>query len=181
MFDLNKKSMSGIAIAMVALGASWGASAASESASVSVTATVVDNTCTPQWSAAGVTVDMGRVSSNDFGADKIGAAETFIMSLVNCGSDTSKVTVTATGEEDSVDSSLFANSVADGATGVAVGLWGGPDFSTQLVPNGSISIEYPVVNQSIDMNFKAGLMQTGANAPGAGAVKSVINLTMDYE
>ena len=181
MFYFKKKSMSGIAIAMLALGASWSASAASDSVGVVVTATVVDNTCTPQWSPSGVMVEMGRVSIKDFGADGTGATKPFIISLTDCGSDTTKVTVTATGTEDIVDSSLFANVLADGASGVAVGLWGGADLSTQFVPNGAISVEYPVVNQSVDMSFIAALMRTGANAPGAGAVKSTIGLVVNYE
>lgn len=168
-------------IALAILGMTFGAGAASDSATVNVTATVVDNTCTPQWSDSGVSVDLNRVSLKDFGADKIGAEKTFTLSLTDCGSDTTKVVVTASGAEDNTDSRLFSNLESSGATGVAVAIWGDSTQSTQLTPDGLTSAEYTVSNQAVDMTFLARLMQTGDTAPTAGSVKSTVTLTMDYE
>lgn len=171
--------MTGLALAI--MGVSWGVSAASDTATVNITATVVDNTCTPQWSDSGVSVDLNRVSLNDFGTDKIGAEKTFTLSLTDCGSDTTKITVTASGTEDGTDSSLFSNLESDGATGVAVAIWGDSSQSTQLTPDGLNSAEYTVSNQAVDMTFTARLMQTGDATPTAGSVRSAVTLTMDYE
>lgn len=175
----NKLKMTGLVLGI--MGASWGASAASDTATVNITATVVDNTCTPQWSDSGVSVDLNRVSLNDFGTNKIGAEKTFTLSLTDCGSDTTKVTVTASGTEDGTDSSLFSNLESDGATGVAVAIWGDSSQSTQLTPDGLTSAEYTVSNQAVDMTFLARLMQTGDTTPTAGSVRSTVTLTMDYE
>ena len=178
--NVNKKlKMTGFALAV--MSSSWGASAASDTATVNVTATVVDNTCTPQWSDSGVSVELNRVSLKDFGSDKVGAEKTFTLSLTDCGSDTTKVTVTASGTEDGTDSSLFSNLETDGAEGVAVAIWGDSSQSTQLTPDGLTSAEYTVSNQAVDMTFLARLMQTGTATPTAGSVRSTVTLTMDYE
>lgn len=154
--------------------------AASDTANVNVTATVVDNTCTPVWSSGDIIVDMNRVSKQDFGADKIGATKTFDLSLTDCGEDTTRVKVTASGNP-SIDSGLFANMINEGASGVGVGIWGGAEFSTQLMPNGSTSAFYNVNNGEVNMSFLAKLIQVGDTAPSAGEVKSAITLTVDYE
>jgi hypothetical protein len=97
--------------------------------------------------------------------------KTFTLSLTDCGSDTTKVVVTASGAEDNTDSRLFSNLESSGATGVAVAIWGDSTQSTQLTPDGLTSAEYTVSNQAVDMTFLARLMQTGDTAPTAGSEK----------
>jgi len=171
--------MSGIAAAMLTV--SLGAQAASESATINISATVVDNTCTPDWTSAGKEVNMNRVSVDDFGSDKIGASQSFTLNLTDCGAGTTKVKVTASGAADASDSSLFSNTLADSATGVGVGVWGGPAQATQLNPAGSNSVEYAVENNAVNMTFLTKLMKTGTTAITAGNLKSIVTLTVDYE
>ena len=68
---IKKTLLTAATVSLLAL--SPGIQAASDSATVNITATVVDNTCTPQWSTNGVDVAMGRVSLKDFGSDKFKA------------------------------------------------------------------------------------------------------------
>lgn len=171
--------MGGIAAAMLTI--SIGAQAASESATINISANVVANTCTPDWTAAGKDVNMNRVSVDDFGSDKIGATQQFTLNLTECGAGTTKVKVTASGIADTTDSTLFSNTLAEGASGVGVGVWGGPTQATQLNPAGNNSVEYAVSNNAVNMTFLTKLMKTGTEAVTAGNLKSIVTLTVDYE
>ncbi|PJR62134.1 fimbrial protein [Raoultella sp. T31] len=179
---IKKTLLTAATVSLLAL--SPGIQAASDSATVNITATVVDNTCTPQWSMNGVDVAMGRVSLKDFGSDKIGATEAFTLNLAGCGSGATSVKVTASGVSDATDSSLFKNTeTTEGvaATGVGVEIWGDSDQATKMAPDGSNSVMYPIANSKADMTFLARLKQSGATAPGAGAVKSVVTMIFDYQ
>lgn len=157
------------------------AHAASDSATVNITASVVDNTCTPQWSEGGVNVAMNRVSLNDFGADRVAATKNFTLSLANCGSGATTVKVRAAGTSDMTDSALFRNSAAGGATGVGVGVWGDSAQATQLLPDGSNNVEYTIADNRVDMVFQAKLMKSGVEAPSIGEVNSVVTMMVDYQ
>lgn len=153
---------------------------ASDNAVVNLTATVVNNTCTPQWSTAGETVAFNRVAQKEFVDKRVGATKQFTLSLTDCGSDAASVQVTAAGIANSIDNSLFANTVSGGATEVGIGLWGGSAQATQMKPDGSNSVEYAIANQKADMVFEARLMQAGSIVPGTGEFKSVITMTVSY-
>lgn len=157
------------------------AQAASDSATVNITASVVDNTCTPQWNAGGVDVAMNRVSLLDFGEDKVAATKNFTLSLANCGAGATTVKVHAVGTSDSVDSTLFNNTAPSGATGVGIGLWGGETQATQLNPDGSNSVEYTIADSKVDMVFLAKLMKSGDATPSVGEVKSTVTMMVDYQ
>lgn len=168
------------AIAASLLMASSAANAASDSVPVNITATVVNNTCTPDWSVSGVNVDLSRVAVKDFASDKVGSTKTFTLNLKDCGSDATKVTVSASGAADSTDASLFSNTVSS-TSGVGVGIWGGASQDTQMKPNGDGSVEYSISNNAANMTFMAKLMQTGDTSPVAGEVKSTVTMTITYQ
>lgn len=171
------------AIMTALLAFSYGAQAATATATVNVTATVVANTCTPQWSGAQA-LDVGRASMTDFtGTDAVGASNTLDLKLINCGADTTKVKVTADGTPDNGNGDLFANTESGGATGVAFALFGGDDQNTQLKPKNASNVEYAVDSGSktVDMIFRADLKQLSETPPTSGKVTSAITLTMTYE
>ncbi|MGA4368253.1 fimbrial protein [Pantoea ananatis] len=158
------------------------ASAASNSAILNVTATVVDNTCTPGWPAAGVPVQLGRASLKDFdGAGAVGASKPFELDLKDCGSGSTYVTVTANGTPDTNNQSLFANGSSAGATGVGLGLYGGNDQTTSLLPNGSNSVKYTVMDSKVSMGFIAKLIQSNATKPTSGEFTSIVTLNVAYD
>ncbi|MGP2522370.1 fimbrial protein [Pantoea ananatis] len=158
------------------------ANAASDSANVTVSATVVDNTCTPGWPSSGINVPLGRASLKDFtgtGAD--GISKAFSLDLKDCGSGSTSVTVTANGTPDSNNQSLFSNSVGSGAEGVGLGLYGGSTQTTLLLPNSGNSVSYQVADGQVTMGFIAKLIQSGATKPTSGEFRSVVTLNVSYD
>lgn len=177
MMTLMKKA--GLAGAITtALLLSTGAQAASDTAQINITATVVDSTCTLDTSK--VPVDLGRAAGRDFAAaGDVGASATFKLHLSNCGADVTKVKVTASGTPDDDNSELFKNTGA--ATGVGVAVFGDANQSTQLKPDGN-AVEYDITGQKeADLPFKAELRQSADTKPGTGDVVSVLTLTLTYE
>lgn len=168
------------ALSLIATCLFSNAQAATDSATINLSATVVDNTCTTEWSTAGVDVNMNRVSLQDF-SDKVGASKNFTLSLKDCGADTTTVKVTATGTPDDQDNTLFSNTEAKGASGVGFSIWGGSTQATQMKPDGSGTAEYTITDGKADMVFLAKLMQTGTDTPGTGEVKSIVTMTVDYQ
>ena len=155
--------------------------AASDSAKVTVTATVVDNTCTPSWSASGIDVALGRASLRDFsGTGSSGATKTFALDLEGCGSGSKSVTVTADGTPDTTNQTLFANATSNGAKGVALGLYGGSTKASQLLPNAGSSVDYQIVDNKVSMGFTAKLIQTSASSPTSGDFSSIVTLNVAY-
>lgn len=179
MFSIKKIAMLTVTTALFSV--SMGANAATDSAVVNITATVVNNTCTPTWTGAGVDVALGRVSQKDFGGAKTAGDTPFNLKLEGCGADATTVTVKASGSPDLVDANIFKNEDSSGSTGVGVAIFGDETQSTQMKPNGDGSVTYTIANNQVDMAFKAQLKQTGADAPTSGAVKSTVTLNIEYQ
>lgn len=154
--------------------------AAIDSATINITANLVENTCTPQWSDAGLSVDMNRVSLNDFGNERVAAIQNFTLSLDNCGGASRTIKVHATGSSNSFNPSLFSNTAENGATGVAVSLWGGSSQMTKMLPNGGTSVEYTVTEHKVDMVFQVRLIKNYLEKPGVGYFSSVVTMMIDY-
>lgn len=173
------------AVAVLLLASSLSVQAAPESATVNITASVVDNTCTPDWDAAGVSVPMGSAHVSDFNQKgDVALTKEFDLKLKDCGDASTKVKVTANGTGDTDDTSAFVNQTdvdGGGASGVAITIFGGEKQDTQLLPDGSASTEYAIADSAADMKFLAKLEMSGAKAVTTGDVKSVVNMTIDYE
>lgn len=170
------------------LAASWSVHAADSSptATVHITATVVGNTCTPEWATEkNVEVSLGKVADTALkSVGDVGATKPFVLSLKDCDSGITKVSVTSMGQADTADSKAFANTATNGADGVAVTLFGGDDQSTQLTPDATSSAEYAVTDGAAEMTFLAKLKRSAAVAEGGnkdGAVESTATLYMSYE
>lgn len=85
---------------------------------VYVTGTITDNTCTLSPDSENIQVDMGTVSNRQFYQAGAGAEwQPFSITLQNCGSTASGVTVSFSGTSDPQDGDLFAvNTGADTAS-----------------------------------------------------------------
>lgn len=178
-----KKLCSASAIALAVYASSWGAHAAdATSAIVNMTATVVGQTCTPSWASSGnVSVDLGKVSAKDLVSQSdVGSARPFSLSLTNCDSGVTKVSVTAAGTPDGTDASAFKN------TGDAT-LFGGDDGTQQLMPDGSSSVLYSITGGAGNMPFSAKLIRSAATdvddnkGVKNGSVISTATLYMTYQ
>lgn len=180
-------SMAALALMVASCGAHAAGNVADAAmAQVNITATVVGGTCTPSWkSSTPVAVDLGKVSDTNM-ADKgdIGSMKPFTLSLTDCASGISKVSVMSVGTPDSVDSSAYANLDAGttAAKGVAVTLFGGTDQKTQLKPSGSTA-DYAINNGGADMVFLAKLERTSDSSTAItdGSLQSTATLYMTYE
>lgn len=160
----------------------WGLPAyAGDTANITVTATIVTRTCTPQWSGD-QKIALGSVDgSGASGKGAVIAQGDLTLSLKDCN-NVSKIAVTATGTADGNDTSAFANQAStDKAKGVAVYLMGGPNQDTRLDPKGTTSVDYPVSSNAADMKFTAFLEANGGYDVSDGQVNVPITLNMTYE
>ena len=103
---------------------------------VYVTGTITDNTCTLSPDSENIQVDMGTVSNRQF--YQAGAEwQPFSITLQNCGSTASGVTVSFSGTSDSQSGDLFAlDSGANAASGIGIALY---DKNKQQVAPGAQS------------------------------------------
>lgn len=170
------------ALSVALLCITSGAHAATESATINITGTVVDNTCTPEWTTSNVPVDIGRAAVRDFtGAGVAGKSAEFHLKLKDCGTETTNVKVAASGSPDS-NADLFKNDAANNpATNVGIALFGGDGETTQLKP-GAGEASYTIAGSSTaDLAFRAELQQSGSNKPTAGDFSTAITLTLSYD
>lgn len=197
-----KKTSTACAVAMAMFAASWGAHAADPTpnpgqATVNFKATVTDQTCTPDWSADGVSVDFHNVSKTDLATEgSVGSKVPFSLSLKGCSGVTG-VIVSTGGTTDDANQKVFANTSTEkgAATHVGFALLAG-DKQTPLVPNDSTStVEYKVpstTTQDKDGNnvvtyadhvvlpFVAEVVAT-ADAATSGPASGSATLYMTYE
>lgn len=105
---------------------------------VYVTGTITDNTCTLSPDSENIQVDMGTVSNRQFYQAGAGAEwQPFSITLQNCGSTASGVTVSFSGTSDSQSGDLFAlDSGANAASGIGIALY---DKNKQQVVPGAQS------------------------------------------
>lgn len=179
-------SMTAAALLVVSWGAQAEGTDGSPAAVVHITGSVTGNTCTPEWTAGqNVEIALGKVSGTKMKAvGDVGTTQPFSLSLKDCDKGITKVAVTAKGQPDKADSSAFANTAANGATGVAVSLFGGDDGATPLAANSATAVEYKVTNGAAVMSFLAKLKRSalvGDKGTENGAVDSTATLFMSYE
>lgn len=175
--------MSVLAASFFTAGA-FAADASPSSTSINITAKIVDATCTAGWDASGVSLDLGSVSTSALvKKGDIGASKPLALTLTGCTGMT-KVHLSATGSEDSGDSSAFANTGT--AKGVGVQLFGGTGQSTQLLPQDSTTTaDYTIKDGNATLALLAKLERTtdstDAKEFAAGTVISKATLNLTYE
>ncbi|EIC85708.1 fimbrial protein [Serratia sp. M24T3] len=175
----SKKTATLSVVAAALLATCWGAQAAAgNTAVITVTASVVSNTCTLDTPSA--TVALGRLSLNQFtSVDSESSAKPFKLTLSKCGAGATGVKVSATGTEDATDNDLFKNTGA--AKGFGIKIMGGDKLTKQLSKSSGLG-EYPITKPTgtTDLNLNASVVQTEA-AVTAGDVTSSINLEVTYD
>ncbi|WP_158083412.1 fimbrial protein [Pantoea latae] len=178
--------LSAICLAVASLmSVSHATFAADDSATINVTATVKDNTCTPGWDTNGTTVDLGNLNGAHLTAKgaEVGK-KSFTLALKECGKGAKTVKVTAAGTADSSDADGFAVDSGDGAaTGVDVYLYatGSDGKEVALKPDGSNSVEESIAQGDSTLNFAASVKQSSDTAITTGSINSNVTLNMDYE
>lgn len=179
--SVKKIGCAGLACAAM-LALPYASQAATDSATVTVTATVAANTCTAGWDASGVTVDLGALNGSALKAkgDLVGKKD-FTLALTDCGESATGVKVTATG---TTDGDGFAIDTGEGAaTGVNVMVYGTGSDGTEvaLMADGSNAVEQTIAKGDAELKFAAAVAQSGDDAPVAGKVSSKLTLNIDYQ
>lgn len=156
---------------------------AGDTAKITVTATIVNRTCTPDWTSdtSKTNISLDTIDAATMaGKGSKGGEKEFILTLTNCSSDVNTVKVTAKGTPNDEDSTDFKNTGT--AKHVGVYIKGGSDESVTLHPDGTGEGEYTVSNGTVAMKFKAILERTSASdAPTSGSVTVPVTLNMNYE
>ncbi|CAO98350.1 fimbrial protein [Erwinia tasmaniensis] len=171
-----------ISLAGVLLSTAIDAGAASDTATVTLKATVKTNTCSLEDRAP--TVFLPVVSVGDFAAargTRVGDKKVAIH-LKDCDPGATQVKVTAKGISDSDDYSAFKNS-ADGdhaASGVGLYFYTA-DGIRRFYPDGSVSDSVPLsAGQNNTLVFSASYVST-RDSVAPGSFISVVNLEFEYQ
>lgn len=156
--------------------------AASDSATVTISATVKANTCTLKDPAPVVLPD---VSVGDFGGkvySRVGRKEISI-ELIECGSGTTGVKVTAGGIADSNLVALWANSIEKdngGASGVGLRFLQTGDQNT-FYPGGSRSEVISLISGADNTLTFYAYYEASLKEVTAGLFSTAINMTFEYQ
>ncbi|MDT0175172.1 hypothetical protein Q9R34_03800 [Enterobacter sp. BRE11] len=152
---------------------------AGDTANITITATIVNRTCTADWTddPNKTNIKLGTIDAASAAKGDLKTTE-FTLGLTDC-TDVKKVKVTAKGKAHPTATTEFGNTV-NGAVGFAVHLEGGPNEDTRLKPDASTSVTYPLTDNAVEMKFKATLEKV-ADKTTSGEFSAPITLTMDYE
>lgn len=161
-----------------------GAWAASEPASVDITVTgqIISNTCTVDATKSDLEPVLDTVSDRDMkGKGTVKGQKDINIVLTDCGADTTKVEVTASGtaQDTTADANAFSNTGE--ATGVGLYFYE-TDGATKFSPDGSVKETVtlsPDDSDNATMTFKAGYVSV-VDTPVAGDFKSQVTLTLAY-
>lgn len=184
----------GLLAGLVALsiGNASAATASSAEAKVEITGEITAATCQAGWDVTkNIQVDLGKVSADKMTTPgDIGAIKPFVLSLTGC-SGVNTISVTAQGTPDATESSDFANTLKDGAAGVAVQVLGGPAQDTVITPDALTSVDYPVSGDTANLTFLAEMVRTAkadtsnGDTPTSGVtvgkLTSLATLYLTYE
>ena len=161
----------------------WTAGAqASATANITITATIVNRTCTADWTNDPTKTDikLGEVDAATMTAKgSTGGSREFTLTLTDCQS-VNKVKVTASGTPSDEDSTDFKNN--GDAAHIGLYIKGGPNEDVTLHPDGSGEGDYTVSDGTVAMKFKAIVERTSdSDAPTAGSINVPVTLNMNYE
>lgn len=184
MMNIHKASLLAAGVLLSALAGPSLVMAASDQTTVTITGTVLDNTCTLTGSEEGLSFALSPVSVRDFG-DAVGSPVEEVVIPVefkDCGGGTKGVTVKVSGES-AGSTSAFKNTLdgdtsSDGASGVGINFY---DTDGTLIPSGSDASakEQTFGSEGITLNYKASYTKV-ADEVKAGQLNTVITLYFTY-
>lgn len=124
-----------------------------DDASINITGTIRDNTCSVSPDSQSKQVNLGNASSKNFQKAGDGSPpQIFVINLEKCGTQASNVTLSFTGQADGKNPDLLALDEGSGnATGIAIGIY---DESRNLVPMGKPSGDYTLQPSQANVALK---------------------------
>jgi type 1 fimbria pilin len=148
---------------------------------VYVTGTITDNTCTLSPDSENIQVDMGTVSNRQFyQAGDGGGWQPFAITLQNCGSTASGVTVSFSGVSDAQRGDLFAlDEGADAASGIGIALY--DKNKQQIAPGAQSDVQALVAGVASErLAFYARYVADGG-AVAPGIANASATFVLNYE
>lgn len=168
-----------LTLAAVLLGSAGIALA--DDASVNISGTILDNTCSVSPDSQDKQVSLGNISSKQF--QKMGdgsPVQVFVINLEKCSTQVSNITVSFTGLADSKNTDLLALDAGSGnASGLAVGIY---DASRNLVPVGKPSGNYTIQpgQANVALKFFARYIAT-ENTVTSGNATATTTFVLNYD
>lgn len=156
------------------------AGTSAEGASLSVTGTVIDSTCTVSSDSQSKVVPLGNISSRQFHREGDSSpGQIFTLNLEKCGPMANAVTVTFNGEEDAQNPDLLAIESGPGAaSGIAVAIY---DQTRALVPMNTASTRYALEpDHTVALKFYARYLST-KNSVTAGNATATATFVLNYD
>lgn len=173
------KKLTLLTAAAVLLGSMGNAGA--EDASISITGTIKDNTCSVSPDSQSKQVNLGAISSKQFQKAGDGSpVQVFMINLEKCSTQVGNITVTFNGQADSKNPDLLALDEGSGnASGLAVGIY---DASRNLVPVGKPSADYTLETgqTSAALKFYARYIATDDTVT-AGNATATTTFVLNYD
>ncbi|MDK1705088.1 fimbrial protein [Serratia rubidaea] len=149
---------------------------------MSITATLVANTCTVSADSKDKTVDMGTWATKQFAATPKGVPPVrFVLNLENCGGAASGVAVSFNGTADKDDNSLLALNTGSGAAtnlGIAI-----LDKDRNRIPLGEDSNVYPISAgaTSVPLVFYGQYVASNGKKVTPGTGNADATFTLNYQ
>ncbi|NLU17061.1 MAG: fimbrial protein [Serratia liquefaciens] len=150
------------------------------SINLSMTATLVANSCEVSPDSKDKTVDMGTWASKQFASTPTLPPVRFTLNLENCGAGASNVAVTFNGTADTSDSTLLAlNSGGGAATKVGIAIL---DKDRNRIPLGQPGPLMPLTPNAANVSlvFYSQYVATGGQVT-TGAANADATFTLDYQ
>lgn len=147
---------------------------------VSISGTIEDNTCEISSESQDKFVYMGVVPVKEFTiAGTRSNAIPFIINLKNCGPAASEVSITFSGEVNSLNADYFSvDSETESSKGIALGIYDDKDV---LIPPNKKSNGYLIhpEQDSIDLNFSARYISV-SNVVSGGSANVIATFVLNY-
>lgn len=147
---------------------------------ITITGSVVDNTCTLSPSTTSVTMTAARLSTLEGGQGSTAEPKTFDMSFTACGGSATSATITFSGQADTDDTQVLANTTSSNpAGGVGIALYDSDDTQLALSSGSAQAKAVDITTGSGSATYTLKYMATGATLT-AGNVSATLNYTVTY-
>ncbi|MBJ9260676.1 type 1 fimbrial protein [Citrobacter amalonaticus] len=140
---------------------------------VTITGTVVSNTCS--FDDVAPTVVLDDIGTSEFTNATVRKLKDVSVNIT-CGAGVTSVKIVPTGTEDGIDNTLFKNTGT--STGVGLRLQGSD--GTIMLPSGSSEVSVTPISGKGNYTFKAGYVATTPNTVTSGQFLSQVTLNFNY-
>ncbi|MCS3406718.1 fimbrial protein [Serratia sp. AKBS12] len=147
---------------------------------INITGKVIASPCQMDSGSVSQTIDFEKLRSTDLkNAGTASDWKNVAVKLVNCPPSTRQVSVTFDGSKAAADSSLYANQLADGATGIALQVAQQADTGKVQGPGSTMTAAVDGLRNATFL--LAGRLYSPGGSTSAGKFSSTVLMTMTYQ